>query len=176
MDNHDQLRIVMFLCHGLLLNGIIESGQIPFLDIMYDLFKNSQAVWEGPLPCRGELVQRFWTRFGVDLVYSKKISEETRRMHGSNGLGCRRAQNAALDRPRLRNMNPIRPEDISQSYRRICNNDFHDVADNYYPATGQRGGRKDSDNYAFVARVNDTLDAINKELQLPSTSCRAVLF
>ncbi len=50
------------------------------------------------------------------------------------------------------------------------------MADNYYPATGQRGGRKDSDNYAFVARVNDTLDAINKEQQLPSTSCRAVLF
>ena len=176
VDNHDQLRIVMFLYHGLLLNGIIDGGQIPFLDILYALFKNSRAVWEGALPCRGELVQRFWTSLGLDRVNSKRMAEEARRMHGSNGLDGRRAQNADFDRRRLR-MNPIKPEEISKSYRRICNNDFHDVVDKY-PTTGQRGGRQDSDNYAFVAQVNETLDVINKEQQLLSfnlMSCGVVL-
>ena len=63
----------MFLYHGLMLNGIIKSGQIPFLDIMYASFKDSRAIWEGPLPCRGQLVvQRFWTCHGLNLVNSKK--------------------------------------------------------------------------------------------------------
>jgi len=34
VDHHAQLRIVMFLYHGLILNGIIESGSIPFLDVL----------------------------------------------------------------------------------------------------------------------------------------------
>jgi hypothetical protein len=44
VNYRSQLRMVMFLYHGVLLNGIIKEGQIPFLDVMYSLFKNSRAV------------------------------------------------------------------------------------------------------------------------------------
>jgi len=50
VDNHDQLRIAMFLCHGLLLNGIIESGQIPFLDIMMTYSRTAELF--GRVHCR----------------------------------------------------------------------------------------------------------------------------
>lgn len=73
VDGHAQLQMVMFLYHGSILNGIIKSGQIPFLDNVYASFKDSQAIWEGLLPCRGELVQRFRACHGLNLVNSKKL-------------------------------------------------------------------------------------------------------
>ena len=113
VDHHAQLRIVMFLYHGLIQNGIIESGSISFLDVLYTSFKKSRAVWGGELPCRGELVQRFWTCFGLDRVNSRKMVDEARRRHGSTSSMGGRAADAGLFLRRSRNMKSIEPEEIS---------------------------------------------------------------
>ena len=60
IDCQAQLRIVMYLYHGLLINRIISREDIPFLDILYNAFKECKAIWCGGLPKKGELVQRFW--------------------------------------------------------------------------------------------------------------------
>lgn len=178
VDNHAQLRIVMFLYHGLMLNGIIEIGQIPFLDIMFASFKNSRAVWEGELPRRGELVKRFWMCFGLNLVDSRTMAEEAREKYDSSFLSSRGADAArASFSGRPRKMNPIRPEEISKSYRRVCNHDFHDVEDKYH-TTEQRERAKNTDYYMLAVRVNDTLDAIDEEQALFSfnlMSCGVIL-
>lgn len=129
LDGRAQLRMVMFLYHGLMLNGIIKSGQIPFLDIMYASFKDSWAIWEGPLRCRGELVQRFWTScHGLNLVNSKIMANEAREMYASSRtLAGGTADMAGAFLGRSRKMNPIQPEDVCKSYRRVCNLDFHDT-------------------------------------------------
>jgi hypothetical protein len=177
VDHHAQLRIVMFLYHGLILNRIIESGSIPFLDVLYTSFKKSRAVWGGELPCRGELVQRFWTCFGLDRVNTRKMIDEARRRHESTSSMGRRAADAGQFLRRSRNMKSIEPEEISKSYRRICNNDFHDVVDKYH-TTEQREGRTNSANFAMAVRINDTIDAIGEEQQLLSfnlISCGVIL-
>ena len=176
VDNHAQLRVVMFLYHGLLLNGIVEKGQIPFLDIMYASFKNSRAVWEGELPRRGELVQRFWICFGLNHVDSRTMAEEAREMYDSSIL-ARADEAGASFSGRRRRMNPIRPEEISKSYRRVCNNDFHDVVDRYH-TTEQRERSMNTDYYKLAVRVNDTLDAIDEEQTLLSfnlISCGVIM-
>ncbi len=178
VDDHAQLRIVMFLYRGLMLNGIIEIGQIPFLDYLFAWFKNSRAIWEGELPHRGELVKRFWICFGMNLVDSRTMAEEARENYDSSVLSGGSAVGAgACISGRPRKMNPIRPEEISKSYRRVCNHDFHDVQDKYH-TTEQRELAKNSDFYMLAVRVNDTLDAIDKEQTLFSfnlLSCGVIL-
>ena len=169
VDNRAQLRIVMFLYHGLLLNEIIKVGQIPFLDILYASFKNSRAVWEGPLPRRGELVQRFWTCFGLNVVDSKKMAQEARGMYDSSASQGRTIDEVGpLLLGRSRKMNNIKPD---KSYRRVCNHDFHDVVDKYHTAE-QRKRAKHSDYYMLAVRVNDTLSSSCS----PSISLLAVFF
>ncbi|KAL7437357.1 hypothetical protein ACHAXH_006497 [Discostella pseudostelligera] len=169
VDNRAQLRIVMFRYHGLLLNGIIKVGQIPFLDILYASFKNSRAVWEGPLPRRGELVQRFWTCFGLNVVDSKKMAQEARGMYDSSASQGRTIDEVGpLLLGRSRKMNNIKPD---KSYRRVCNHDFHDVVDKYHTAE-QRKRAKHSDYYMLAVRVNDTLSSSCS----PSISLLAVFF
>lgn len=174
VDNHAQLRIVMHLYHGLLLNGIVESGKIPFLDMLYASFKNSRAIWGGALPRRGELVKRFWACFGMNLGDSKKMAEEARGVYDS-GLGG--GIDEAHTSWRIRKVNAIKPEEMSTSYRRVCNRDFHDVVDKYHTAE-QRERNKGSEYYKLAVRINDTLDAIDEEQQLLGfnlVSCGAAL-
>lgn len=58
IDCQAQLRIVMYLYHGLLINRIISREDIPFLDILYNAFKECKAIWCGGLPKKGERLQR----------------------------------------------------------------------------------------------------------------------
>jgi hypothetical protein len=178
VDNHAQLRIVMFLYHGLMLNGIIESGQIPLLDKLFSWFKNCRAIWEGDLPNRGELVKRFWICFGMNLVDSRAMANDARENYDSSILSDKSAvEVGAYISGRSRQMNPIRPEEISKSYRRVCNHDFHDVQDKYHTPE-QRERAKDTDYYMLAVQVNDTLDAIDEEQALFSfnlLSCGVIL-
>jgi len=177
VDGRAQLRIVMFLYHGLLLNGIIEPDENLFLDILYTSFKNSRAVWEGPLPRRGELVQRFWTCHGMNLKNSKKMAEEARGMYASKTMAGGRADNVGVYLGRSRKMIPIEPEEVSKSFRRVCNHDFHDVVDKYH-TQDQRERGKHSDGYMMAVRINDTLDAIDEEQALLSfnlIACSVIL-
>lgn len=174
LDYHAQLRIVMYLFHGLLLNGIVRKGQIPFLEKIYDAFKSSRAVWEGPLPRRGELVQRFWTCFGLNLEDSRRMARLAQQLYDRRQGSGRDTREPSW---RNRKMNEIKPEEICKCYRRVCNRDFHDVVDNYHTPE-QREKNKDSEFYVLAVQTNDTLDAIEQEqhlLSLNLVSCGSVL-
>jgi hypothetical protein len=64
-------------------------------------------------------------------------------------------------------MKPIRPEEISKSYWRVCNHDFHDVVDKYHTPE-QRDQAQHTEYYMLAVRGNDTLDAIDEEQPLHS--------
>ncbi|KAG7370956.1 hypothetical protein IV203_019526 [Nitzschia inconspicua] len=174
LDNRAQLRIIMYLFHGLLLNGIVRKGQVPFLDIIYECFKNSRAIWEGPMPRRGELVQRFWMCFGLNAEDSRKLARMAQEWYdpGARHNGDRRDPTW-----KRRKMKALEPAEFSKSYRRVCNRDFHDVVDNYHtPEQRQRNNGRDF--YKLTVRTNDTLDAIDEEQQLLSLNfipCGAIL-
>ena len=55
-DCRSQLRIVLFMYHGHLIRGLIQRGQIPLLDEIYDAFKGCKAIWTGSLPKVGAVV------------------------------------------------------------------------------------------------------------------------
>jgi hypothetical protein len=174
IDCRAQLRITMYLYHGLLINGIIRRGEIEFLDMIYDIFKSSRAIWEGPLPRRGELVQRFWMCFGVSLSDSRELSQQAREAFR---LMASKPQSTMKPSWKTRKMKPIEPAEISKSYRRVCERDYHDVVDNYHTPE-QRRRHKGSDYYMFAVRTNDTLDAIEHEQQLMSfnlPSCGVIM-
>ena len=177
VDNRAQLRIVMFLYHGLMLNGIIEIGQIPFLDVLYASFKNSRAIWDGELPHRGELIQKFWTSCGINLVDSKKWAQAAKELYAFRNLAGGRIDGIGRSLIRNRRMTRPKPEEISKSFRRVCNNDFHDVVDKYCIQELENQSKR-SDLYAFAVRINDTLDAIYEEEPLLSfnfLSCAVIL-
>jgi len=59
-------------------------------------------------------------------------------------------------------MSPIEPSEISTSYRRICNRDFHDVVDRHHTVE-QRARTKGTEIYGMAVRTNDTMDSITEE-------------
>ena len=178
VDDRAQLRMVMYLYHGLLLNGIVESGRIPFLDSIFASFKKSRALWGGELPRRGELVQRFLTSFGMNPIDATDLSQIAREMYEPGS--CLDVSNDGVGRSltlRNRRMNRPLPEEISRSYRRVCNNDFHAIEDKYHTQELRDQGKR-ADHYLLVVRMNDIMDAIDEEQQLLSLnliSCAAIL-
>lgn len=160
IDCQAQLRINLYMYHGLLINGFIQRGDIHILDVLYDVFKGCKAIWGGSmLPRKGELVQRFWICFGMSLRESKQMAVEAQKIANSSG-----PVNPSLDKSlsRGRKMVPVEPSELSTSYRRICHRDFDGVVDKYHTPE-QRRISKDSDQYAFAVRTNDTLDALEAE-------------
>ncbi len=177
IDCQAQLRITLHLYHALMANGIVHEGQMPMLDRIYDAFRGSKAIWEGrSLPKKGEFVQRFWICFGVNVVEARKMSDDAkqiiREVHQMPSLNNRQPP-----RRDLRKLVSIEASDISKSYRRICNRDFHDVVDKYHTPE-QRRKYKDTDFYRLMVNTNDTLDAIDEEqalLSLNLPSCGAII-
>jgi len=162
IDCHAQLRIVLHLFHALLINGILCQGDIPYLDMLHAAFQNSKAIWEGPLPRKGELVQRFWICFGSSFSDARQMAEEAQR-----GISTRESRPESQSRNKNRKLSPIEAAKICKSYRRICNRDFHDVVDKYHTPE-QRQRSKGTDQYHLAVRTNDTLDAIENEVGLLS--------
>jgi len=70
---------------------------------------------------------------------------------------------------RGRKMNPIEPAELATSFRRICERDFSDVRDKYHTPEQRRNSRV-SEQYLFAVRTNDTLDHLDKDLQLLATN------
>jgi len=182
VDCRSQLRVTLHLYHALLVNGIIRKGQILILDILYEAFKSCRAVWEGPLPKKGDFVQRFWVCFGVNAQDARKMAQMTKEEiqkheQGYDGSPFDNLDEYFFDALKARSMKSIEPAEISKSYRRICDRDFHDVEDNYHTHE-QRRRNKDSEFYDVAVRTNDTLDAIDQEQSILSknlVSCGAYL-
>jgi len=167
VDCRSQLRITLHLFHALRVNGILAKGQIPFLDMLFDVFRSSRAVWEGSLPKKGEFAQRFWICFGINPSDAKLLSQMAR--HNVQNNSRRSRLSSPLEEIeefeqsfRTRQLRPIEPSAISKSFRRICDRDFRGVQDNYHTPE-QRRKNKGSEIYEVTVRVNDTLDAIDEE-------------
>ena len=167
-----QLRISLYLYHGLLINDIIKEGDAPLLDILYEVFKESKAIWAGSLPRRGELVKRFWICFGMSLIESKRMAGKAEPYANENIRAFTGIADCDTLMIRGRKMHPIDPADIATSFRRICYRDFHDIVDKYHTPEQRKlwGG---TDQYMFAVRTNNTLDAMDKEsiLRFNLASC-----
>ncbi|CAJ1934009.1 unnamed protein product [Cylindrotheca closterium] len=172
IDDRAQLRMVLHLYHSLIVNDILERGKIPLLDILFDTFKNSRGIWEGPLPKKGQFVERFWVSFGSNRPHAADMAKKSREIlqtlassNQKNPFG-----NYRSDR---RKLSPIEPSELATSFRRICNRDFHDVVDTYHTPE-QRQHSRGSDHYTFAIQMNDTLDRIDEEQQLYSLNLPAL--
>ncbi|KAL3804368.1 hypothetical protein HJC23_011296 [Cyclotella cryptica] len=172
IDCQAQLRIVMYLYHGLLINDIIHAGEIPLLDIIYDSFKECKALWQGGLPRKGELVQRFWICFGMSLKDSKQMAENARPCDSTSPFDGF-AEGIKLCRGRK--MNPIEPSELAMSFRRICERDFTGVCDKYHTPEQKRNSAG-TEQYLFAVRTNDTLDHLEKENRLLSINFFSVAY
>jgi len=168
IDCQGQLRIVMYLYHGLVINGIIDEDDIPFLKTLYNGFKECKALWLGNLPKKGELVKQFWRSWGMGLAESKDMAEEAK-----NKFQGKRVPSGSLfsqgGKIRGRKMHPIDPEEISTSFRRVCGRDFSGAVDKYHtPEQKQRS--RGMEQYNVAVRTNDTLDHLENEIQLYSVN------
>ena len=165
IDCQAQLRIVMYLYHGLVINGIFSEEEIPLLQTLYEGFKQCKALWQGSLPKRGELVKKFWISFGMGLSDAKKMSKIAQ--HTARG-GCLPSEGLFEQGVRLchgRQMHPIEPAEIFTSFRRVCERDFSDVVDKYHTAE-QRKNTRGEEQYTVAVRTNDTLDRLEDEIGL----------
>uniref|UniRef100_A0A7S0C8Z2 Uncharacterized protein n=1 Tax=Proboscia inermis TaxID=420281 RepID=A0A7S0C8Z2_9STRA len=62
-------------------------------------------------------------------------------------------------------MQPIEPAEISTSFRRVCERDFHDVVDKYHTPEQKKNSRG-TEQYTVAVRTNDTLDHLEDEIEL----------
>jgi len=169
IDCQAQLRIVMYLYHGLVINGIMKEDEIPLLQYLYNGFKKCKALWQGSLPCRGELVKKFWVSFGMGLKESKQMSESARLLARGGPVSPGGVFYEGLKHCRGRKMKPIEPSEISTAFRRICDRDFSDVVDKYHTPE-QRKNSSHTAQYVVAVHTNDTLDHLDEELQLHSVN------
>ena len=168
IDCQAQLRISLYIYHGLMLNGIISEGDVMIMDILYDVFKDCKAIWPGgKLPKKGELAQSFWIVFGMSLKESKQMAEKAQGLASHSAQRADPFDNNTNTLFRGRKMTPINAEDLSKSFRRICNRDFDDVKDLYHTPEQRRNARG-SEQYLFAVRTNDTMDAIEEDQALLS--------
>ncbi|VEU38599.1 unnamed protein product [Pseudo-nitzschia multistriata] len=182
IDCNSQLRIVLYLYHALLENSILSKGKALVLDMLYDRFRHSKAIWGGStLPKRGEIVRRFWFCFGKDFIDSRRLSDDANQTIRAMQLGKPLTKTAHASSPpsRLdkRRVVPIKVSEVSKSYRRICHRDFHDVVDTHHTPQ-ERREYEGTDFYRFAVRANDTIDAMKDEeflLSMNLISCGAVV-
>ena len=166
IDCQAQLRIVMYLYHGLIVNRIFGEAQIPLMKNLYDGFKRCKALWSGSgPPKRGDLVKQWWISFGMNPSDARQMSENARILarggrSPSEGLF---AQGVNLSRGRQ--MRHIEPAEILTSFRRICERDFHDVVDKYHTPE-QKKNTRGMEQYHVAVRTNDTLDHLEDEITL----------
>lgn len=151
IDSFAQLRMVLHLYNAFIQQGAINPGGIELLDRLYAQFRNCKAVWEGPLPERGEFVKRWWIAYGTAVEEAKRRSDEAKEF-GSDQFSTSR-NNSDI----TRRMTPIKPEELATSYRRICLRDFSGVVDKYHNPRQKREGKGNA-VYEFTVLVNDTLD------------------
>jgi len=175
IDCQAQLRIVMYLYHGLLINGIIEDDEIPFLKGLYDGFKKCKALWSGSLPKKGELAKKFWISFGMELSEAKKMSDEAEKLVQGKRVSSGDLFASSVKLCRGRKMHPIDPAEILTSFRRICERDFHDVVDKYHTPEQKKNSRG-TEQYAVAVRTNDTLDHLEDEIQLHAINLTAASY
>lgn len=107
---------------------------------------------------------------------ARKLSEATKKDLLPSSSSSNR-MNAGSNFDSNRRMTPIRAQDISKSFRRICMQDFSDVVDRYHTAEqreSNRVGSKYSELYQHAVRLNDTKDAVELEQRLLASNLNSV--
>ena len=167
IDSFAQLRIVLHLFNAFSQLGIIPTGELPFLDWLYDTFKDCKAVWEGPIPKQGEFVKRWWISYGASIKNAQQLANAThtrlQRSTGSTNSSSTKIQ--APTRLTYRDMTPINPEDIAACFRRVCLHDFAGIEDRYH-TDSQRQRNEASVVYELAVRCNATMDTMEDEQRL----------
>ena len=106
------------------------------------------SVWEVPLPKKGKYQVRFDIACGRSIDAAKLLTTGSR--------------STSRDRNIIRKVTLILPENISKSYRRICQRTFSGVNENHHDAeTFETNGN--TALYKVAIRLNETLDAIKSE-------------
>ena len=166
IDSIAQLRIVLHLYNAFIQVGGIEIGELPFLDWLYDTFKCCKAIWEGPVPKKGEFVKLWWISYGKSIQYAQHLATEKHtQCRGSTD------SNATTIRlqPRLkkwyRDLTPFKAQDISESFRRVCLHDFAGLKDQHR-ADSQMRQHKGSLMHEWAVQSNATMDAMEREQRL----------
>jgi hypothetical protein len=164
IDSFAQLRMVLHLFNAYIQLGAFSIGDLPFLDWLYDTFKNCKAVWEGPIPKKGELVKRWWISYGASIKYAQQLADATHtRLQGGKNYSSSSIRPPS--RMTYRDMTPINPEDIAECFRRVCLHDFTGIEDRYYTAA-KRKGNEDSLVYELAVRSNATMDTMESEQRI----------
>jgi hypothetical protein len=169
IDSFAQLRMVLHLFNAFKRRGIFHEGRFPLLDTLDRQFESSEAIWAGPKPRQGEFVKQWWIAYGLAPDAAERCSEETRRSIESRQVRSRMFEELMKSRTEdsKRELVPIRPGSLSQSYRRICLGDFTGMEDKYHNARQRREG-KGTTLYEHAVRCNDTVDAMDDEQKLLS--------
>eukprot|EP00978_Attheya_sp_CCMP212_P017004 scaffold45035_cov49-Attheya_sp.AAC.3 len=169
VDSFAQLRMTLHLYNALKVVGLLPPQGIEVLEWLDATFRNSKAIWEGPRPNRGSFVVRWWIAYGTKIEEAQRMSRETRAEFSSNSASLPKSatdHRGAKNDNSTRKMTPIQPEKLCKSYRRICHHDFSDVVDTYHKTESQRA----SPIYDHAVRVNDTLDAMEKDQRFLATN------
>lgn len=64
VDSVSQLKVTLHLFNALKQAGAIRPSQIGLLDLIFDIFKDTKAIWEGPIPVKGQFQNRWCTMIG----------------------------------------------------------------------------------------------------------------
>lgn len=130
IDSFAQLRFVLHLFNAFKQLKVVEEGEIPLLDMLDQHFESSKALWEGTKPKKGEFVFRWWIAYGMKEDTAKKVTAETKKFV-LTGLLTQPSTDLLRTRSGdvTRRLSPIKAEDFSKSFRRICLRDFSDVVD-----------------------------------------------
>jgi hypothetical protein len=79
IDSVAQLRTTLHLFNALRQAKAVQPGQIKLMDWIFDVFQNSKAIWEGPLPTRGQYRTRYGNRTRTP-VTPQTLSKSYRRI------------------------------------------------------------------------------------------------
>jgi hypothetical protein len=156
IDSAAQLRATLHLYNALIQAGAIKRGQLELLDWIFDTCLGSKAVWEGPLPERGQYETRFWLVHGVKAELARKFQD----------VLLSSKKNIELDR----NKTPFSFDRLSRSFRRICLRDYSITVSAHSDARPRRAGIKFVTISEFAACVDATLDAMKDDERLLSTN------
>jgi hypothetical protein len=154
VDSVAQLRVTLHLFNALLQAGAIQPGQVEVLDWIFETFKGCKAIWEGPLPTRGQYRTRWWIAFGMKVNRARQTS-------GGN------APSAKSDP--TRRMTPIELQHLSKSFRRICLRDFSGTVEKCNATETKRRQQHDH-TFRLEMSVNDTLEAMDEDERLLGTN------
>ncbi|GAX22654.1 hypothetical protein FisN_17Lh147 [Fistulifera solaris] len=165
VDSLGQLRFALHLYNGLQIRE--PSWEVPFLRNIDSVFKDTKAIWVGGKPGKGSCCKVFWMSWGMSASQAaRRASQQVK----SDSVSARASKNGVDD---LRQLNEIRPEEFSASYRCLVKQDFQsEDLENHYTSQSRNTGKSDGGSVAkknyrslvnLLTRINITRDAMDDD-------------